>query len=343
MTLLRDLKQQALLILDHQLAKEGIETGGVHSKTHLTIVADLSQLIGRLYQFNERELFLAYFASLFHDIIRSPAQDHNLNDEELSAKIAVSLSQQFDLNDEEKKSLSYAIENHGRNPEWMLDDNTRNQPPKNLNEKLRFALFVADKIEQNGVRVIARRSAFIAERLEATGDLQSFGFTPGKDELLTLGLESIIRLTFINPQNIYPNKLQPLLDPLYKVHLDFTLGILKVVNLSVQQLAEILLNTKRPDGKSLLNIRKIEVTKKELIKFIEKDGQINDQKIRQVSNQTREAAVEAAQYFSLNYKQNLDKMMKEWKPETKVGKDWHRQMVEYLDGTWFNLVEKELL
>ncbi len=336
------LKHKASQLLEKRLAKQK-QLSGAHSKSHLIITANLTQLVGKIYKFSDQELFLSYFAALFHDIVRSPAQDKDLKDEELSSKQASKLLENFKVSDEEKEAVSYAIINHGSNPKWMENPITREDLPQSLKEKVRFALFVADKIEQNGVRVIARRSAFIAERFAPAGDLKSFGFVSGKDELLAVAIESIIRLTFITPQYIYSNKLEPLLKPLYKIHLDFVSGILKALNLSVERLAEILLNTKRSDGKNFLDIRKIQVKDQhELINLIEKNGQITDQKIQQVADQLKEASREAINYFSSNYKTDLDQVIRKWNPESKIGKDWYGQMIEYLNGNWYKSIENQI-
>src|SRR3990172_1986692 len=96
------LKQKALQILEERLAQQE-DLSGAHSKSHLTITANLTQLIGKIYQFGERELFLAYFAALFHDIVRSAQEDQSSNDEKLSAQIAHQLLEQFKPTSEEKE------------------------------------------------------------------------------------------------------------------------------------------------------------------------------------------------------------------------------------------------
>lgn len=341
-------KKKALELLDKKLQKQDFaEISGVHSKSHLTITANLTQLIGKIYQFSERELFLSYFAALFHDIVRSPAQDKDLNDEKLSAKIAINILGQFHPTDEERKAVAYAIENHGTNPVWMKDPVKRENPTQNLKEKLHFALYVADKIEQNGVRVIARRSAFVAgERLhKENGDLKSFGFKPNKDECLVVAIECVLRLTFISPEDIYPQKLSSILKPLYKVQRLFTCAILKSLSLGIEDIAGIILKTKRVDGKNLIEVRKIKGIKdsRDLTDMIERMGHITDLRIQSVSDNLVKSSTEAIEYFGSHFEQDIDQLMLDWKPENKIAKNWQRQMVEYLNGTWLNQVEKELL
>lgn len=340
---LDQLKQTALQLLEEKLSQQAV-LSGAHSKSHLTITANLTQLVGKIYQFNERELFLSFFAACFHDIVRSPSQDVELNDEKLSAQVALNLLEQFHPLGEEKEAVIFTIENHGHNPTWMENPNTRENLPQDLKEKLHFALYVADKMEQNGVRVIARRSAFVAgERLhKQNGDLQDFGFHPNKDEFLVVALETALRLTFINPESIYPKKLEPILKPLYQTQRDFMFGIMKCLNLTVERLAQIILETRRPDGKNLKEVRRIKEVKdsKDLAGMIEKQGQITDSEIQSASLDLVEASAEAIKYFASLYEQAIDQLMLKWKPENSVAKEWQRQMVEYLDGTWLNQVEK---
>lgn len=338
---LEELKQKALQLLEEKLSQQE-ELSGAHSKSHLTITANLTQPIGKIYQFSERELFLSYFASLFHDIIRSPLEDSQKQDEKLSAEIAVKLLQQFNPQDDEKEAIAYAIENHGTNPVWMEDPAKRENPTQNLKEKLHFALYVADKIEQNGVRVIARRSAFVAgERLKkADGDLKVFGFKPDKDELLVVAIESTLRLTLINPENIYPQKLRPILVPLFKVQRIFTCAILKSLSLGIEDIAGIILDTRRADGKNLIEVRRIKGIKdnQDLTDMIAKMGQITDLEIQSVSTDLVKSSGEAVEYFGSYFEQDIDQLMLNWKPQNKIAQDWQRQMVEYLNGTWLNSI-----
>lgn len=336
------LKHKALELLEQTIEDSDVELSGAHSKSHLIITANLTQLIGKIYQYIDRELFLSYFAALFHDIVRSPAQDKDLNDEKLSAKIAINLLGQFHPTDEEKEAAAYAIENHGRNPSWMENPKSRENSPQSLKGKLHFALYVADKIEQNGVRVIARRCSFVAgERLhKENGDLQEFGFKPDKDEALVVAIESILRITFINPENIYPQKLRPIIAPLFKIHRLFTCAVLKSLHLNIKDIAGIILETKRADGKNLIEVRKIKGIKdsRDLTDMIAKMGQITDSEIQSVSDNLVKSSTEAIEYFGSHFEQDIDLLMLNWKPNNKTAQDWQRQMVEYLDGTWLNSI-----
>lgn len=336
-------KQKALQLLDKKLAEPNQDTrSGTHSKSHLVMTANLTQLIGKLYKFSDMELFLTYFAALFHDIVRSSSEDSQKQDEKLSAKKAVSELEQFNPTDEEKAAIYYAIINHGKNPSWMENPSSRENSPQSLKKKLHFVLYVADKIEQNGVRVIARRSAFVAgERLhKENGDLKVFGFKPSKDENLVVAIETTLRLTFINPEAIYPKKLELIIKPLYKIQRDFMFGIMKKLNLTVERLAQIILDTRRPDGKNLIAVRNIQEVKdsKNLAGMIEKLGQITDSEIQSASDDLVKSSSEAVEYFGSRFKEDIDQLMLNWKPKNKIAQDWQRKMIEYLDGTWLNSI-----
>lgn len=331
-------KKKALELLDKKLQEQITdEISGVHSKSHLTMTANLTQLVGKIYHYNDKELFLSYFSALFHDIVRSPSEDAQIQDEKLSAEAAFKLLGQFQLTDQEKAAVFFAIENHGKHPSWKTDS---------LKEKLHLGLFVADKIEQNGVRVIARRSAFVAgERLhKADGDLREFGFKPSQDELLVVAIESALRLTFINPQFIYPQKLTLLLKSLYKIQREFMFGLMKTLNLEVENLAQIILDTKREDGKNLKEVRSIGHIKNvtDLTAAIETAGQITNSQIYSTSNDSVKASIEAVEYFSKRYEKDIDKLMLSWKPQNKLAKTWQQGMVEYLNGNWYKSIENQI-
>ena len=342
---LEELKQKSLQLLEKRLSRQ-VGLSGAHSKSHLTITANLTQVVGKIYKFSEQELFLVYFAALFHDIVRSPSQDKDLKDEQLSAEQAVELLENFEVTDEEKEAVSYAIINHGSNPSWMENPSTREDSPQSLKEKIRFALYVADKIEQNGVRVIARRSAFVAgERLNLPeGDLQDFGFKAGQDTLLVVALETVLRLTFINPEYIYPEKLHSLVQPLYKIHREFVYSIIKALNLTVEKIAQILITRKNSKNRNLLYGRtteKIEDTD-QLSDLIQSKGEIKNEQIQTISQEIVNASKDAIEYFSSNYRQDIDKLMLNWNPQGDLAKTWHTKMVEYLNGTWLNQIENSI-
>lgn len=322
----------ALKLLEQKLKELHADLHGAHSKSHLTITANLTQLIGKIYHYSKRELFLCYFAALFHDIVRSPAEDSQIDDKKLSAQMAVKLSRPFQTTKKEKEAIFYAIENHGHHPKWMDDARRRENLPQSLKERLHFALYVADKIEQNGVRMIARRSAFVAgERLnKQNGDLRDFGFKPKQDELLVVAIETVIRLTFINPESIYPEKLKRVVHPLYQIHRQFVGGLLKALNLTVDQISQKLLETKRSDGKNLLQVRGLDV--------IDVKVAITNGQIQKTSRKLVKASKEAVDYFSKRCSQDIDQLMLNWRPQSKVAQNWQRQMVEYLDGTWLNSI-----
>ena len=196
-----------------ELAREALRDGGTnnsfsHDEAHARRTAELTQQIADLYGFCQQEKKFVYAAAYFHDLKRSPTEDPTVGDEKASAKKArMLLEKAGSVTAKEVEAIAYAIENHGHYPECLRDIVTRERIPEALEEKLHLVLFVADKIEQNGVRGIARGFQFMAgDHLRAEGGgWRSFGFKPDRDEALVIAIEGLLRLAFINPEGIYPS------------------------------------------------------------------------------------------------------------------------------------------
>lgn len=337
-----------------QVAKDGGEVSEAHSPTHLRNTARLTQLVGSIYGFTPQEAKLAYFAGVFHDIVRSPGEDPNSTDEVRSASLAqdqlVAMNDRGIIvaSDEEREAVAFAIENHGTKPAYFLDPNTREDTPQSLPDRIHTALFVADKLEANGARVIARRSSFVAgERLHRSdGDLQEFGFRPDRHEFLVVAVESLIRLAYVNPQEMYPRKLRLVVNPLYDVQREFVAGVLanNPDYGSMLKMAELLLRTRRKDGKNLLEARGISApndVRTLALDLDEKTG-LDTTYLGLDPQDVRNSSGEAVQYFSSQYKENLDNLIDEWKPKGRASKRWRRLMLEYSSGKWFNQVAEEI-
>ncbi|MEK6554750.1 MAG: HD domain-containing protein, partial [Bdellovibrionota bacterium] len=331
--------------------KRGHDISEAHNISHLRNVADLTQLVADLYGFSDRKKELVYASAWFHDTVRSPSEDPSVADDEASANEAARI-----LNDangknvikttlEERDAITFAIKQHGRFPNWLAEEKTRNTNPHSLEDKLWLALFVADKMEANGVRVIARRSSFVAgDRLKSEkGDWRNFGFEPDRDESLVVAIESILRLTVINPEEVYPDALHPLVHPLYEAQREFVLGICKASGLRVEDLAKILLGKKTVNGKNILEARKIKdpVSAAELVTIIASRGQITNEKIEAASNDVADSACETADYFSSRYRDDLDQLVQTWSPKNKKAKQWQKAMVEYNSGKWLKRKKEE--
>ena len=139
-----------------------------HNTPHLRNTAKLSRIAGGLLGFSQREIDLTVAACWLHDLIRSPSEDpgtkDNLNTAVEADRIlrVMNVLGSYKTTQDEKAAIVHAIQAHGSYPQWLANTVTRNNPPQELKDKLHLALFVADKMEANGVRVIARRSSFVA-------------------------------------------------------------------------------------------------------------------------------------------------------------------------------------
>lgn len=170
--------------------ERGEDVSEAHSFVHLNNVSKLTPFVGALYGYTPREKILSQIAGLFHDLVRSPSEDPNVKDEEASARAAKLKLEELDnvrevaTTEEEREAIAYAVVRQGQYPAWFSGSSKREQVPQTLQDKLWLALFVADKMEANGVRVIARRSSFVAgDRLQREdGDWRQFGFKPKQDE-----------------------------------------------------------------------------------------------------------------------------------------------------------------
>lgn len=331
---------------------KGQEISEAHSGSHLSNVAEITQIIGDLYGFTPKEKLLSYSAGWFHDLDRASTEDPSVGDERASANKARQILSDMDLvydvlvtMPEEEDAVAYAIENHSKYPSWLDNPEKREKTPEDVNDKLHLALFVADKMEANGVRVIARRSSFVAgDRLQnEQGDLQQFGFRPGRDEALVVALESAIRLSIINPEDIYPNRLKPLVEPLYGTQREFVLGVLKSLGLTTEDVAKILVETKNQEGKSIVEVRKLKALNdaEALQSIIENRGKITDEKIAVTPDDIAFSALETVDFFSSRYRENLDHLMLTWQPAGEAARRWQNEMASYADGTWIRQKQEE--
>lgn len=327
---------------------QGHDVSEAHSAAHLKNVAQLSQVVGDIYEFSPREQLLVFSAAWFHDFVRHPSEDPFLRDEYASAKGAVRVLSEMDgrgilsIGLDEILAVEYAVAHHDTRPGFFDRDWEREQTPIHLRDRLHLALFVADKMEANGVRVIARRASFVAgDRLKSEdGDLRKLGFAADRDEALVVALESIIRLSLISPERMYPERLKPLVGPLYATQREFVLGLCKSLGLSVTHLAEKLLEP-REDGRNMLQVRNIlegGSNKDRLIASIYLMGEITDEGIQDTADDTAQSAFEAVGYFSSHYQENLEELMSNWAPHGEAAKRWQREMAEYVDGTWFDTI-----
>lgn len=321
-----------------QRRQAGQEISEAHNEAHLNSVANLAVQVGRLYGQDDRTLFLSYVAGKLHDFFRYSTEEAGETGDRASADAAREiLSEKANFgtipsDSEEREAVAYAIANHSSYPEWLADPATRNDPPRNLKEAIRLNLFVADKMEANGPIVIARRSSFVAgDRLKSeSGDLQEFGFRPERDEGLVVALESALRLTFINPEEIYPERLKPLVGPLYAVQREFVTALCAGLLLPPREIARIISETKNAQGQNMLQARRITAPDdiQGLQKLIEEKGGITTDAYTAVSMGDATAALDAVGYFSRRYREDLDTVIAEWNPALSAAKKWKDGMVQ---------------
>ncbi len=335
----------------------GEEISEAHSFTHLSNVAGLTQVVGSLYEFSPHVLDLALYPGFTHDLVRSSSEDHDkLSDEEATADGVVSLLKKertrgkIDLSDDELGAIHFAIANHSNFPSMFGDPVTRNEMPETLADKLHVAVFVADKLEANGSRVIARRSGFVAgDRLQEGGDWQGFGFRPKSsdytgDEQLVVALESMIRMGFKNPKDIYPDRLKPLVDPLYGIQEEFFLGVCKASGFTIEGLADKLVNTRNENGRSILEasgVKNAPADAAEVAEIFKRRSGLITESIVLVDDDLANSAREAVDYFSARYRDDLDAISLSWDPQGGAAKKWHTGMIGYGDGTWVKDIKKQ--
>lgn len=313
-----------------------LEVTEAHSALHLRKVAELTQKIGEIYGLTQREKELAYAAGWFHDIIRSPSGP-GVGDEGTSAKETRRILEGAGLiTREEGAAITYAIEKHGHYPKWLTDPETREKFPEALAEKVRFVLFVADKMEQNGVRAIARRCSFAAgDRLrDEKGDWRTFEFEPDKDEGLVVAITSVYRLALINPEEIYPLRLHSLVHPLYEVQREFVRGVLRGFDLKIKDIVHLLLEKKDEKGRNILQTMEIKapLDPKESIELITSRIKITDEEIASVSDDLASSAIETVDYFSSHYREDFRQLVMGWRPTGKKAWEWQKAMKKYEEG-----------
>lgn len=323
-----------------------------HDEPHLKSVAQLTTLAGLAVGYDSKDIELSRIAGWFHDFERSMNEINAMSDEAKSAEAATKFSSHmhstglYYTTDDERKAMAYAILKNGRPPEFFRDRPLPEQWTQQ--EKVLAALFVADKMEQNGVWVIARRSQFVGgARLRAEdADLPKYGLEKYKDENKAVILEGLVRIAFINPEGIYPPVFKPLTARMYDPQRDFLHGLLASAGMNLEDGAGLLLETRLledPDHPNYLQTRKLPVLSRvDLAKRLHFIGGLSNAQIQTAKGDLANSAVEAVAYFSSDYKTALNELVQDWKPQNNTAKQWQKDMMEYIDGQWFNKITNEL-
>ncbi len=323
-----------------------------HDEPHLRSVAQLSTLACLAAGYDSKDIELSRIAGWFHDFERSMNETNATSDEAKSAEASTDFSIHmhsaglYSTTDGERKALEDSILKNGRPPEFFRDRPLPEQWTQQ--EKVLAALFVADKMEQNGVWVIARRSQFVGgARLRADGaDLPKYGLQPNRDENTAVLLEGLVRIAFINPEGIYPPVFKPLTSRMYDPQRDFLHGLFAAAGMNLDGGARLLLETKLiedPNHPNYLQTRNLPVlSRADLAKRLHLIGGLSDEKIQAVNGDLARSAIEAVAYFSSQYKKSLEELVQTWTPQNHTAKQWQTDMMEYISGKWFNKITTEL-
>lgn len=324
-----------------------------HELPHLRNVAQLTELVGLLAGYSEREIELSRIAGWFHDFNRSSNEANREKDARLSADAALDYTQKLNQVDsyrsyfKHRTAIEHAISEHAQPPSFFA----ARPDPKfwTLPERVQASLFVADKLEANGVWVIARRSQFVAgARLRSEqADLPEYGLTPGKDESKAVLLESGLRIAFLNPEGIYPPVFKNLVSKMYGPQRDFIHGLLSANSMTIEDYAKMILNTKLltdPKQPNYIKARGLDSPQDVagLIRILQEKGGLSDDKIEKAARRTTFPAIEAVLYFSSQYQTPLEQLVDDWKPRHPTSRSWRASMVSYMTGEWFNKVRKQL-
>lgn len=319
-----------------------------HDQGHLERVGAFAIRLGEKYAFGQQVLGLGYIAGKTHDTKRSTGENPDSKDEEISAQVANKLllglkrSGEFTTSRRQRQAVMYAIENQGFAPARFSDPTIRDLTPTTLAEKLHLLLFAGDKIaEANGPWITARRPHFMASRLRNAkdGTWQEFGFVPDRDEALVTAVETAIRMAIVSVEETYPKQLKETIAPLFRVQREFGLGLYKVLGLTSETVADILLNRIDPQsGKNILEKRKYKAPDNtvDLAVFIAKRSGLTNQDITDAGEDQTNSALETVRYFAGGHQESLEKLVKNWQPQGKMAREWRQGMVWYLEGTLFD-------
>lgn len=324
-----------------------------HEESHLRSVARLTELAGLAAGSYSRDIELARIAGWFHDFERSMNETDSDSDESLSAKAAVKFAGEMHQNqlyytsEDERKAIEAAILKNGRPPEFFASKSDVKQ--WTLPERVLAALFVADKMEANGVWVIARRSQFVggARLCAEDADLPKFGLQPGQDAIKAVLLEGAARIAFINPEGVYPPVFRPLTSKMYDPQRDFMHGLLAAEGMRIADYAQFLLTTKLltdPNKPNYLQARKLSVSDRtHLVKELQTTGGLSNEAIKAATGERAYSAVEAVSYFSSRYQKPLETLVEQWNPQHTQARSWRKDMLAYINGGWFNQTKEQLM
>lgn len=326
---------------------------GAHGIAHARNTGRGARPVGLLLDASPKAIQLATVSGYLHDFKRTDSEDPAHKDEEASASIANDFLTRlndlggFRTTHEQRQAVVYSITNHGEYPDYWADPATRNNPITNLADQVRVLNFAPDKGDANGAQVIARRSMHVAggRLLGPKADLPAFGFNPNspEDQMAAVVVEGAIRLSIINPKGIYPDALSPFVDPLYDVQLPFVDGLCRAANLSVEEIAKLILERRNTQGINMLDQRKLSAPRDVagLTKLFTEVGGLNDDAIHDASPELVTSSVRTLKYFQPRWNQDFDATVADWKPESPFEISWKSDMLDYNNGKWFNTIARQ--
>lgn len=316
-----------------------------HDAGHLERVGAFAIQLGENYGLKPQTLALGYVAGKTHDAKRTAGENPDSLDEKISARVANRLllglnrSGEFLTSQRQRQAVVYAIEHQGEAPARFNDPETRDLIPSTLAEKLHLLLFSGDKIaEANGPWITARRPHFMASRLRNAkdGTWQEFGFVPDRDEALVTAVETAIRMAIVSVEETYPRQLKETIAPLFRVQREFGLGLYKILELTPEIVADILLNRiDLQSGKSILEKRRYKAPGNtvDLAVFIAKRSGLTNQDITNAGEDQANSAMETVKYFAGGHQESLENLVKNWHPQGKMAQQWHQGMLWHLEGS----------
>ncbi len=350
-------------VQDRMFDEVGTPEYDPHGKLHHKNVKKIGDALAKRADFSLLERLALRVGFGLHDIVRSPSQNASSAalDELKSSKIVRTLldqinqSGELETTEEIREGVEYAVAHHGK-PPW--DSSQRDVEQKTFKEKASEIAFIPDKVEQmDPISVLVRRSRFVpGERLDdEKGDLSDFGFRfeDMEDRLRVFVFESVIRLTHITPESIYPKDLRELFKPLFMKQRALVMSVAKAAGFeTLEAIAKAIIETNNtnPDSeaynKNLLRARKIVYPEnvEEYAQLIKQKSGLSNEGLMQVSEDMKLSAKDAVLYLSKTWRrEDLDAVINEWEPEGEYGKMLKQEARKYISGEWADQIARQIL
>ncbi len=327
-----------------------------HGTLHHNNATILGDALAAKWELSNEERLALRVGLKLHDVIRTSGQEEaNVKrDNEQSAIIAKGVLE--DLNDsgrlltseDQRKAVQEAVARHGESPWREVREIGENFP-----SRARAILFTADKFEQiDPTPVGIRRSLFVSGKRmedEKEGDLREFHFDPINPtaRLKVFVYESIIRLTHVTPESIYPEDIQIALKPLFLRQRALVASVARAIGFeTIEDIAQSILATRNEKGANLLQARgikypeKVEEYRSTIIKF----SGLTDKLLKTPSSDGISSAKEIVLFFSSKWRnKNLEEVLRDWQPKGSYARKFKSQALDYVRGKWAENLAREIL